>query len=137
MVDHRQTFRSRPPRESIPSPMIALLESRSAGQYGKASWLPNIVAGVVVGVVALPLAMAFAIASGARPEQGIYTAIVAEFFGERFGRQPRTNCRAYRRLYRYLERHHGHARHRRLAGCHPLGGGDVGAHGRAALGRGD
>jgi len=57
--------------------MIALLESRTAGQYGKASWLPNIVAGVVVGVVALPLAMAFAIASGARPEQGIYTAIVA------------------------------------------------------------
>ena len=57
--------------------MIALLESRIAGQYGKASWLPNIVAGVVVGVVALPLAMAFAIASGARPEQGIYTAIVA------------------------------------------------------------
>jgi SulP family sulfate permease len=59
--------------------MIALLESRFAGQYGKASWLPNIVAGVVVGVVALPLAMAFAIASGTRPEQGIYTAIVAGF----------------------------------------------------------
>ena len=77
MVDHRQTLGSRPPRESIPPPMIALLESRTAGQYGKASWLPNIVAGVVVGVVALPLAMAFAIASGARPEQGIYTAIVA------------------------------------------------------------
>jgi len=57
--------------------MIALLESRIAGVYGKDSWLPNIVAGVVVGVVALPLAMAFAIASGARPEQGIYTAIVA------------------------------------------------------------
>jgi SulP family sulfate permease len=57
--------------------MIALLEARIAGVYGKDSWLPNIVAGVVVGVVALPLAMAFAIASGARPEQGIYTAIVA------------------------------------------------------------
>ena len=57
--------------------MIALLESRTAGQYSKGSWLPNLVAGVVVGVVALPLAMAFAIASGARPEQGIYTAIVA------------------------------------------------------------
>ena len=35
-------------------------------------WSP----GVIVGVVALPLAMAFAIASGARPEQGIYTAII-------------------------------------------------------------
>jgi SulP family sulfate permease len=37
----------------------------------------NISAGVVVGVVALPLAMAFAIASGAKPEQGLYTALVA------------------------------------------------------------
>lgn len=56
--------------------MIALLEGHRAGLYAKPHWLPNIVAGVIVGVVALPLAMAFAIASGARPEQGLYTAIV-------------------------------------------------------------
>ncbi len=56
--------------------MIALLEARSAGLYVKERLLQNIVAGVIVGVVALPLAMAFAIASGARPEQGIYTAII-------------------------------------------------------------
>ncbi|MBK8959735.1 MAG: sulfate permease [Proteobacteria bacterium] len=56
--------------------MIALLEAHRAGLYGRAQWLPNIVAGVIVGVVALPLAMAFAIASGARPEQGLYTAII-------------------------------------------------------------
>ncbi len=37
----------------------------------------NVVAGCVVAVVALPLAMAFAIASGARPENGLYTAIIA------------------------------------------------------------
>ena len=36
-------------------------------------------AGVTVGIVALPLAMAFAIASGVKPEQGIFTAIVAGF----------------------------------------------------------
>src|SRR5271155_4783952 len=36
-------------------------------------------AGVTVGVVALPLAMAFAIASGMKPEAGIYTAIIAGF----------------------------------------------------------
>jgi len=36
-------------------------------------------AGIVVGVVALPLAIAFGIASGVRPEQGLYTAIVAGF----------------------------------------------------------
>ncbi len=56
--------------------MIALLEARRAGLLSRVHWLPNIVAGLVVGVVALPLAMAFAIASGARPEQGIYTAII-------------------------------------------------------------
>jgi SulP family sulfate permease len=37
----------------------------------------NVLSGFVVGMVALPLSMAFAIASGARPEQGLYTAIVA------------------------------------------------------------
>ena len=56
--------------------MIALLQGHRDGLYARPHWLPNIVAGVVVGVVALPLAMAFAIASGARPEQGIYTAII-------------------------------------------------------------
>ena len=56
--------------------MIALLEARHAGLLARSHWLPNIIAGLVVGIVALPLAMAFAIASGARPEQGIYTAII-------------------------------------------------------------
>jgi len=56
--------------------MIALLEAQRAGLFARAQWLPNIVAGIVVGVVALPLSMAFAIASGVRPEQGIYTAVV-------------------------------------------------------------
>ena len=39
----------------------------------------DIVAGVTVGVVALPLAMAFAIASGLKPETGLFTAIIAGF----------------------------------------------------------
>ncbi len=39
--------------------------------------LRDVTAGVIVGVVALPLAIAFAIASGVKPEQGIYTAVVA------------------------------------------------------------
>lgn len=56
--------------------MIALVEARRAGLFAAQQWLPNIIAGVIVGVVALPLAMAFAIASGARPEQGLYTAII-------------------------------------------------------------
>ena len=56
--------------------MIAFLEAHRAGLYARGNWAKNIVAGIIVGVVALPLAMAFAIASGARPEQGIYTAII-------------------------------------------------------------
>ena len=37
------------------------------------------VAGIIVGVVALPLSIAFAIASGVSPEKGLYTAIIAGF----------------------------------------------------------
>jgi SulP family sulfate permease len=57
--------------------MIAIREAWQAGLLAREHWLRNLVAGFVVGVVALPLAMAFAIASGAKPEQGIYTAIIA------------------------------------------------------------
>ena len=57
--------------------MIAAVEAWRAGLFRRAQWLPNIVAGLIVGVVALPLAMAFAIASGVKPEQGLYTSIVA------------------------------------------------------------
>jgi len=57
--------------------MIALLEAQRAGLLGRAHLARNVVAGVVVGIVAMPLAMAFAIASGATPAQGLYTAIVA------------------------------------------------------------
>lgn len=65
--------------------MIALLEAHRAGLLGRAHWARNIVSGIVVGVVALPLAMAFAIASGAKPEQGLYTAIVAGLLVSLFG----------------------------------------------------
>lgn len=65
--------------------MIALVESYRAGLYHRDRILPNIVSGMIVGVVALPLAMAFAIASGAKPEQGLYTAIVAGLCVSMFG----------------------------------------------------
>ncbi|QIL90877.1 STAS domain-containing protein [Microbulbifer sp. SH-1] len=65
--------------------MIALREAYNAGLLGRQHWLNNLVAGLVVGIVALPLAMAFAIASGAKPEQGIYTAIIAGFIVSVFG----------------------------------------------------
>jgi sulfate permease, SulP family len=65
--------------------MIAILESYRAALLDRAHLGRNLVAGVVVGIVALPLAMAFAIASGARPEQGLYTAIVAGLCTALFG----------------------------------------------------
>src|SRR3984885_5380369 len=65
--------------------MIALLRAKADGLWTRAHIGKNVLAGIVVGVVALPLAMAFAIASGARPEQGIYTAIVAAVMTSLFG----------------------------------------------------
>ena len=65
--------------------MIALREAYRAGLFQRQHWLPNIVSGVIVGVVALPLAMAFAIASGVKPEQGLYTAIIAGLCVSMFG----------------------------------------------------
>ena len=47
--------------------------------YSRKDFVPDLVAGVTVGIVALPLAMAFAIASGVKPEAGIFTAVIAGF----------------------------------------------------------
>ena len=54
--------------------LLATLKAYDRRQFGT-----DAIAGITVGVVALPLAMAFAIASGVKPEQGIVTAIVAGF----------------------------------------------------------
>lgn len=47
--------------------------------YDREQFLGDLTAGVIVGVVALPLAIAFAIASGVTPDRGLWTAIVAGF----------------------------------------------------------
>src|SRR3989475_7124626 len=47
--------------------------------YNRDQFPRDLIAGVIVGIVALPLAIAFAIASGLPPERGLYTAIVAGF----------------------------------------------------------
>ena len=65
--------------------MIAMLQAKAAGLWSLSQIRNNLLAGLVVGIVALPLAMGFAIASGARPEQGIYTAIVAALLTSIFG----------------------------------------------------
>lgn len=47
--------------------------------YSRKQFYSDLAAGTTVGIVALPLAIAFAIASGVKPEQGLFTAIVAGF----------------------------------------------------------
>ena len=51
----------------------------SLAGYDRQALLRDVGAGITVGVVALPLAMAFAIASGLKPEAGLFTAIIAGF----------------------------------------------------------
>src|SRR5262245_28266460 len=53
--------------------------------YTRSTAVSDITAGITVGLVALPLAMAFAIASGLSPQAGIYTAIVAGFLVSALG----------------------------------------------------
>jgi sulfate permease, SulP family len=47
--------------------------------YDRAQLVADVTAGLIVGIVALPLCIAFAIASGVTPERGLYTAVVAGF----------------------------------------------------------
>src|SRR5215471_7743601 len=51
----------------------------SLKDYSGEKFFADLIAGITVGIVALPLAMAFAIASGAKPEAGIFTAVIAGF----------------------------------------------------------
>ena len=50
-----------------------------AGGYDSGAFVADLIAGVTVGLVALPLAMAFAIASGLTPQAGIYCAVITGF----------------------------------------------------------
>ncbi len=59
-------------REFEPKLVTVLKEGYSAKIFGQDIW-----AGIIVGIVALPLSIAFAIASGVKPEQGLITAVIA------------------------------------------------------------
>lgn len=53
--------------------------------YNGKTFAQDVIAGIIVGIVALPLSIAFAIASGCSPQTGLYTAIVAGFCIAAFG----------------------------------------------------
>ena len=57
----------------VPKSVLALKN------YSRRDFVSDLIAGATVGLVALPLAMAFAIASGVPPQAGLYTAIIAGF----------------------------------------------------------
>ena len=58
---------------------------QSMRSYNRHQLTRDVSAGLTVGMVALPLAMAFGIASGVPPEAGLYTAIIAGFLISLFG----------------------------------------------------
>ncbi|MBP6390971.1 MAG: STAS domain-containing protein [Flavobacteriales bacterium] len=66
--------------EFIPKSFTVLAKGYSREHFGR-----DLIAGVIVGIVALPLAIAFAIASGVSPEKGLITAVIAGFVISAFG----------------------------------------------------
>lgn len=60
--------------------LFSTLRGYTKQQFGK-----DLIAGLIVGIVALPLAIAFGIASGVSPEKGLVTAIIAGFLISAFG----------------------------------------------------
>ncbi|GAB4203576.1 MAG: hypothetical protein Fur0019_03090 [Tibeticola sp.] len=71
---------------TLPRFRPALIESLQG--YNQTRFTRDLAAGLTVGVVALPLAMAFAIASGLKPEAGIFTAVIAGFLISALGGSP-------------------------------------------------
>jgi SulP family sulfate permease len=63
-----------PPARTFVPKLATTLE-----HYSREQLVRDLTAGVIVGIVALPLSIAFAIASGVTPDRGLYTAIVAGF----------------------------------------------------------
>ncbi len=65
--------------------MLAMIDAYKSGLLTRKFLMRNIFAGIVVGILASPLAIAFAIGSGAQPEQGLYTAIFSSVIIGLFG----------------------------------------------------
>ena len=68
------------PQARHKTPLIPSLFKTIRDGYSPDLFSRDISAGITVGIVAIPLALAFAIASGLTPERGLYTSIVAGFF---------------------------------------------------------
>lgn len=63
-------------REVFQPKLFELIKSRS---YSKKLFVQDLIGGIIIGIVAIPLAIAFGIASGVSPQQGLITAIIGGF----------------------------------------------------------
>jgi len=66
-------------------PLVPKILTVLRAGYSRRQFLDDLTAGTIVGIVALPLAIAFAIASGVKPEQGLFTAVIAGFLVSALG----------------------------------------------------
>ena len=107
---------------------------RCVAALQRKTFLSDVIAGVTVGLVALPLAMAFAIASGVSPQAGLYCAIVAGFLISALGGSHDADRRPDRRIRRGRLRHRRAVRHRRPVHVHDDGRRDARAAGRHGTG---
>ena len=71
---------ARPTEQKLKPKLFSVMK-----QYNKTQLVQDVTAGVIVAIIALPLSIALALASGVKPEQGLYTAIVAGFLVSFFG----------------------------------------------------
>ena len=65
---------TKPTEEKIKPKLFSVMKT-----YTKEQFVKDVISGIIVAIIALPLSIALALASGVRPEQGLYTAIVAGF----------------------------------------------------------
>lgn len=61
----------------LPADLTPKLYTILGEGYSKQTFIADLVSGILIGIIALPLAIAFGIASGVKPEQGLFSAIVA------------------------------------------------------------
>ena len=103
--------------------------------YSRQDFVKDLTAGIIVGVVALPLAIAFGIASGVSPTEGLLTAIIGGFLVSLLGGSKVQIGGADGRLHRDRLWDHPAARLGRASYCDHYGGIAPDAVGLLALGR--
>src|SRR6266487_3671605 len=89
--------------------------------YNLNKFIRDVIAGITVGLVALPLAMAFAIASGLTPQSGIYCAVITGFLISALGGINDPDRRPDERLRRGRLGNRSGPRHRRAVHVHDDG----------------